>query len=204
MGKGKACYQSGGELFFCLFVCLFFRDRVSLYSPGCPGTHSVDQAGLELRNPPASVSQVLGSKACATTPGRASLFSSLLFSSLLFSSLLFSSLLFSSLLLPSPPPSPLFSSLPLLSFPSPPLPSPLLPSLLFSLPFPSPFPPPSFPSPPFSFLFFSFLFFSFLFFSSFCHSMRKETHTQVKMESLALNATQSEQNCKETCRIPSG
>jgi hypothetical protein len=38
----------------------FFRDRVSLYRPGCPGTHSVDQAGLELRNPPASASQVLG------------------------------------------------------------------------------------------------------------------------------------------------
>ncbi|GAB1290234.1 Argininosuccinate lyase [Apodemus speciosus] len=33
-------------------------DRVSLYSPGYPGTHSVDQAGLELRNPPASASQV--------------------------------------------------------------------------------------------------------------------------------------------------
>ncbi|GAB1299382.1 ATPase family AAA domain-containing protein 2 [Apodemus speciosus] len=32
--------------------------RVSLYSPGCPGTHSVDQAGLELRNPPASASRV--------------------------------------------------------------------------------------------------------------------------------------------------
>jgi hypothetical protein len=30
------------------FVCLFVsRDRVSLYSPGCPGTHFVDQAGLE-------------------------------------------------------------------------------------------------------------------------------------------------------------
>jgi biotin carboxylase len=28
---------------------------------------SVDQAGLELRNPPASASQVLGLKACATT-----------------------------------------------------------------------------------------------------------------------------------------
>jgi hypothetical protein len=45
----------------------FFQDRVSLYSPGYPGTHSVDQAGLELRNPPASASQVLGLKACATT-----------------------------------------------------------------------------------------------------------------------------------------
>jgi hypothetical protein len=55
-------------LFTCLFVCLFvFRDRVSLYSPGCPGTHSVNQAGLELRNSPASTSQVLGLKACATT-----------------------------------------------------------------------------------------------------------------------------------------
>ncbi|GAB1289763.1 DNA-directed RNA polymerase II subunit RPB2 [Apodemus speciosus] len=35
---------------------------VSLYSLGCPGTHSVDQAALELRNPPASASQVLGLK----------------------------------------------------------------------------------------------------------------------------------------------
>jgi hypothetical protein len=45
---------------FCLFVCLFlffvFKDRVSLYSPGCPRTHFVDQAGLELRNPPAYAS----------------------------------------------------------------------------------------------------------------------------------------------------
>jgi hypothetical protein len=38
-------------VFVFLFVCLFFRDRVSLCSPDCPGTHSVDQAGLELRNP---------------------------------------------------------------------------------------------------------------------------------------------------------
>jgi hypothetical protein len=28
----------------------------SLCSPGCPGTYSVDQAGLELRNLPASAS----------------------------------------------------------------------------------------------------------------------------------------------------
>jgi hypothetical protein len=59
-------------LFFCLFVCflfVFFWDRVSLYSPGCRGTHFVDQASLELRNPPASASRVLGLKACATTPG---------------------------------------------------------------------------------------------------------------------------------------
>jgi hypothetical protein len=57
--------QSLGTLFF-FFV---FRDRVSLSSPGCPGTHSVDQAGLELRNPPASASQVLGLKVCTTTSG---------------------------------------------------------------------------------------------------------------------------------------
>jgi hypothetical protein len=43
------------ELFFCFFLFfffVFFQDRISLYSPGCPGTHFVDQAGLELRNWP--------------------------------------------------------------------------------------------------------------------------------------------------------
>jgi hypothetical protein len=55
---------SGQLLFVCLFV---FRYRVSLCSPGCPGTHFVDQAGLELRNPPASASQVLELKTCTTT-----------------------------------------------------------------------------------------------------------------------------------------
>ena len=49
------------------FVLLNFWDRYSLYSPGCPGTHSVDHAGLEIRNLLASASQVLGLKACATT-----------------------------------------------------------------------------------------------------------------------------------------
>jgi hypothetical protein len=43
------------------------QDRVSLYSPGCPRTHSVDQTGLKLRNPPASASRILGLKVCATT-----------------------------------------------------------------------------------------------------------------------------------------
>ena len=54
-------------LFFC-FV-LFFETGflcVALVSV-CPGTLSVDQAGLELRNLPASASQVLGLKVCATT-----------------------------------------------------------------------------------------------------------------------------------------
>jgi hypothetical protein len=54
-------------LAFFFFFFLVFRDRVSLCSLGCTGTHSVDQAGLKLRNPPASASQVLGLKACATT-----------------------------------------------------------------------------------------------------------------------------------------
>jgi hypothetical protein len=56
-------------LFVCLFICLFlvFQGSVSLCSPGSPGTHSVDQAGLELRNSPASASQVLGLKARTTT-----------------------------------------------------------------------------------------------------------------------------------------
>jgi hypothetical protein len=40
--------------YFCLFCfffvlfCFVFSRKVSLYSLGCPGTHSVDQAGLEL------------------------------------------------------------------------------------------------------------------------------------------------------------
>ena len=59
---------------FVLVVVFVFQDRVSLCSPGCPGTHFVDQAGLELRNPPASASRVLGLKACATMPGSRILF----------------------------------------------------------------------------------------------------------------------------------
>jgi hypothetical protein len=53
---------------------MVFQDRVSLYSPGCPGNHSVDQAGLELRNPPASASQVLGLKTCTTTAWQIEIF----------------------------------------------------------------------------------------------------------------------------------
>jgi hypothetical protein len=62
----KRTFQRG-QLFVCLFfVFVFvFQDRVSLCSPGCPRTHFVYQADLELRNPPASASQVLGLKACA-------------------------------------------------------------------------------------------------------------------------------------------
>jgi hypothetical protein len=56
------------------FFFFFPRDRVSLCSPGCPGTHFVDQAGLQLRNLPASASRVLGLKAFATMPGSFALF----------------------------------------------------------------------------------------------------------------------------------
>jgi hypothetical protein len=38
--------------FYLSSVC--FQDRVSLCSPGCPGTHSVDQAGLKLKDLTAS------------------------------------------------------------------------------------------------------------------------------------------------------
>jgi hypothetical protein len=57
-------------LLFFVFVFVFWFFKTGFfYSPGCPGTHLVDQAGLELRNPPASAYRVLGLKACATTPG---------------------------------------------------------------------------------------------------------------------------------------
>jgi hypothetical protein len=72
-------YRDKNKSYFCFFfgylkpnfstLIFFFRDRVSLCRLGCPGAHSVVQAGLELRDPPASASQVLGLKACATMPG---------------------------------------------------------------------------------------------------------------------------------------
>ena len=59
------------NLFVCLFVFILFCfvlfwGRVSLCSPDYPRTHSVDQVGLELRNPTDSASQVLVLKVCAT------------------------------------------------------------------------------------------------------------------------------------------
>ena len=55
-----------------LLACsLFVLDRVSLCSPGCLGTHSVDQTGLELRDPPVSASPVLVLEVCATTSQKA-------------------------------------------------------------------------------------------------------------------------------------
>jgi hypothetical protein len=47
------------------FFLFLFRDRVSLYSPGCPGTHFVNP-GWPRTEPPTSASRVLGLKKCAT------------------------------------------------------------------------------------------------------------------------------------------
>jgi hypothetical protein len=54
-------------ILFCFVLFLLFLDRVSLCSPGCPGAHSVDKAGLKFRDPFASTSLVLGLKARAIT-----------------------------------------------------------------------------------------------------------------------------------------
>ena len=52
-----------------VFPPLVFGDSVSLCNrPGCPGTCSVDQVGLELRDLPSSASQVRGLRECSTTP----------------------------------------------------------------------------------------------------------------------------------------
>jgi hypothetical protein len=67
---GNSYKREHFSFFFFSSFFLVFRDRVSLYSPGCPRTHFIDQAGLELRNLPASASQVLGLKVCTTTPGK--------------------------------------------------------------------------------------------------------------------------------------
>jgi hypothetical protein len=64
-----------GFFFFLIFVWFVgfilvwfgFQSRVSLCSPDCPGTQSVEWAGLELRDLPASASGVVGIKECATT-----------------------------------------------------------------------------------------------------------------------------------------
>ena len=51
-----------------LLFCFVLFDTGFLCSFGaCPGTRSVDQGGLELKDLPASASGVLGLKACATT-----------------------------------------------------------------------------------------------------------------------------------------
>lgn len=51
-------------LFFFSFS-FFFKTRVCLCSPSCPGTSSVDQAGLKFRDPPTSSLEALGLEVCA-------------------------------------------------------------------------------------------------------------------------------------------
>jgi hypothetical protein len=47
-------------LFFVFFVLFFLQDSVSLYSPGCPGTHSVDQANSEIQLPRLPSAEIKG------------------------------------------------------------------------------------------------------------------------------------------------
>jgi hypothetical protein len=60
-GRGCCCY-----FLFVFLLFVFLRQGFSVY-PWLSWNYFVDQAGLELRNPPASASQVLELKACATT-----------------------------------------------------------------------------------------------------------------------------------------
>lgn len=55
-------------LFWFFVFCFSGQDFTVLYIPGCPGSHSLDQADLWIhRDPLASTSQALGLKACPTT-----------------------------------------------------------------------------------------------------------------------------------------
>jgi hypothetical protein len=65
-GWGRAC--AGGREAFFVFLLRF---KVSPCSPDWPDPGYIDKAGLDLRDPPASVSQILGLKAHATTPSLA-------------------------------------------------------------------------------------------------------------------------------------
>lgn len=56
-------------LFWLSFVCvsLFSPQIISLYNLSCPGIHSIEQTGLEIREPPVSAFLVLGLKVRAPT-----------------------------------------------------------------------------------------------------------------------------------------
>lgn len=60
------CVSSRLFIQFWFLFCFGFPHRVSLGSPGGPGTLSVNQAGLKLEDPPVLTSPVLGLKLCAT------------------------------------------------------------------------------------------------------------------------------------------
>jgi hypothetical protein len=55
-------------------VSSLFFETGFLCSPSCLGDCSVDQAGLQLRDPPASASRVLGLKVCVITAQLAIIF----------------------------------------------------------------------------------------------------------------------------------
>jgi hypothetical protein len=57
------------HLYNFFFFFFFFGNGVSLCSPGCPKTCSVVQAGLKLRDPPASASQVPELRELQPLPG---------------------------------------------------------------------------------------------------------------------------------------
>ena len=69
------------SFFLSFFPSFFFFDRVSLYSLDCPGNYFVvcRPGWPQLRNPPASASQVLGLKACASTARQGGIFLSAVF-----------------------------------------------------------------------------------------------------------------------------
>jgi hypothetical protein len=61
-GSGEMEWKKNCYLYF--FSLFILRQGLTV-ALSCPGTHSVDQAGLELRDQPASASQVQRLKACA-------------------------------------------------------------------------------------------------------------------------------------------
>ena len=65
-------YRKQNHISYILMCILFWggggvwgRDRVSMHSPGCPGTCAVQRAVLELRDPPTSAFQEVKLKVCA-------------------------------------------------------------------------------------------------------------------------------------------
>jgi hypothetical protein len=54
--------QSSGRTASVFILFYFFETRIFCVASGSAGTPFVDQIGLELRNPPASASPVLGLK----------------------------------------------------------------------------------------------------------------------------------------------
>jgi hypothetical protein len=56
------------------FVCVVFLVRISLCSPGCPGTPSVEEADLQLTEISLTLPLVLGLKVYIPMPGRTYVF----------------------------------------------------------------------------------------------------------------------------------